>query len=220
MENVFYNGLRPDDAFAAEKTARLIFELRENRSALLRAHGVDDEARLLDAMRAARLPEHPIYECYLSARILERTRQMLRHALAAHLATCSGAQASLAHDVPAPVITPPQLRDALQALIGPRLAAINVNQDALGLRLDNGTAVELRLLSADEYSFAWEWGTARLRIDTAPLFASFSHLHTADGRTRADPLTLPGRDPLENIHALLKAILHAPLLDSDRASNP
>lgn len=215
MDNAFFADLPYEDALAVEQAARLIFELRENRTALLRSAKAGDEAALIAGIRDGSLPEHPSYEQYLSASILGATRLMLRQDLAAHLAANYGAQkmTMVEQALVSTVITPPEIRDALQALLGPRLAGdIRVSQDALNLQLDKEFAVELRVLSPCEYSFAWRLGTTTLRIDTAPSGIGPSHLHAADGSIQPDPLTVPGRDPLENIHMLLDAILKDPLL--------
>jgi hypothetical protein len=91
-----------------------------------------------------------------------------------------------------------------------------LSQDALTLRFADGLAVELRFASAQEYSIHWAWGDAELRIDTAPLhpgLASFpNHLHDHEGACRADPLTVPGREPWENLERVLEAVLADPLL--------
>ena len=91
-------------------------------------------------------------------------------------------------------------------------------QDALLLRLENGVALELRFAAADAYAIGWRWGEAELRIDTAPLHADLAtfpnHLHDAEGRLRADPLTRPGREPWDNVRIVIDALLADPLLQS------
>ncbi|HET9701068.1 MAG TPA: hypothetical protein VFP70_09120 [Burkholderiales bacterium] len=95
---------------------------------------------------------------------------------------------------------------------GPRLS-----QDALVVQFADGLALELRFASAQEYSIRWVWGEAELGIDTAPLHPGLStfpnHLHDHEGACRADPLTVPGRDPWENLERLLQALLADPLLE-------
>lgn len=96
-------------------------------------------------------------------------------------------------------------------------------RDALQLFLNNGVAVEVRLAAPDEYAFAWAYGDALLRIDTAPVAHGVStypnHLHDADERVRADPVTQPGRSPIENLAALVAAVLADPLLAGEGARN-
>ena len=91
-----------------------------------------------------------------------------------------------------------------------------VSQDALTLQFSDGLALELRFASPEEYAINWVWGEAELRIDTAPLhrdLATFpKHLHDHEGACRADPLTVPGRDPWENVERLLEALSADPLL--------
>lgn len=74
----FFEKLEPGDALRVDRLAKLAFELRENRAALLRQHGVEDEAQLLERIRSGAVPEHPVYENYLGARILAESRDALR----------------------------------------------------------------------------------------------------------------------------------------------
>lgn len=109
------------------------------------------------------------------------------------------------------------LKETIEQHFAADLAApLTLLQDALQLQLRNGVVVELRFASTEEYSLAWLWGDAELRIDTAPLhhdLATFpNHLHDADGQLRADPLTQPGRAPWDNVRPLLAALLADPLL--------
>lgn len=99
---------------------------------------------------------------------------------------------------------------------GSLAAAPRLSQDALTLQFADGLAVELRFASAEEYVIRWIWGEAELCIDTAPLhpgLATFPHhIHDGEGTCRADPLTVPGRDPWENVERVLEALLEDPLL--------
>lgn len=109
------------------------------------------------------------------------------------------------------------LKDRLEQDYGDRLhGPVDLKQDALLLSLANDTQMEIRYATPHEYSLAWQWGDASLRIDTAPLHAGLTtwpnHLHGADGRVHADPLTVPGRDPWENVRCVLDALLADPLL--------
>lgn len=84
MANFFAN-LPPDTAAAIDQLSRLHFELRENRRAVLQAHGVDSHAALLRQIEAGTVAEHPAYEHWLSARILEETRETVRELLGEQL---------------------------------------------------------------------------------------------------------------------------------------
>lgn len=111
--------------------------------------------------------------------------------------------ATIADDFATSLATPPQL-----------------TQDALVLRLTNGVALTVRYAAADAYSLRWRLGddasAAELGIDTAPCHAGLAtrpnHLHLADGRVVADPLTRTDAAPADNVAAVLRAILHDPLL--------
>lgn len=109
------------------------------------------------------------------------------------------------------------IKEAVERHFASRLAQPpEIYQDALRLSLDNGIAMELRFASAEEYAIAWRWGDAELRIDTAPLHRDLhsfpNHLHDAEGKVRSDALTSPGKDPWDNVCAVLDAVLADPLL--------
>jgi len=109
------------------------------------------------------------------------------------------------------------LAEQVSARYGAKLAADpHLSQDALTLQFNDGLALELRFVSAGEYAIHWLWGDAELRIDTAPVhpgLATFpNHLHDHQGACRADPLTVPGRDPWENVERVLESVLADPLL--------
>jgi hypothetical protein len=97
---------------------------------------------------------------------------------------------------------------------------VELCQDALLVRLNNGVAIELRIADAEEYSIAWRWGDAELRIDTAPLHQQLAtypnHLHDDAGHLQADPLTCPGSDPWDNVRDVITALLQDPLLEKQR----
>jgi hypothetical protein len=77
MANFFAN-LEHDAATELELLSKLIYELRENRNAVLRPYGAEDEAALLRQIQDRALAEHPAYEHYLAARILAETRETVR----------------------------------------------------------------------------------------------------------------------------------------------
>lgn len=80
MKN-YFEGLDHDDAELIESLSRVVYVLRENRKSLLEQHGVEDEPALLDKIKSGEIAEHPAYEHYLSARILEATRNTVRDEL-------------------------------------------------------------------------------------------------------------------------------------------
>lgn len=111
----------------------------------------------------------------------------------------------------------PELCAALERHCAGRLAgAIELRQDALLVRLDNGVELQVRFADADAYSLRWQCGGAELGIDTAPCHPDLAtaphHLHLADGRVVADPLTRPGAEPWDNLRAVVDAVLTNPLL--------
>lgn len=81
----FFENLEPDAAEELQRLSQLIYELRENRNAVLSDHAVNDEAELLERIRAGAVAEHPAYEQYLAARILAATRETVREVVAERL---------------------------------------------------------------------------------------------------------------------------------------
>lgn len=120
---------------------------------------------------------------------------------------------------------PAKLADRAVDRYGERLSgAPRVTHDAVMLELDTGAIVQARFASAEEYSIRWRFGEAEFRIDTAPLHKELStfpnHLHGPDGAARADTLTVPGREPWENLRAVLDAVLTQPTLDAGDGRDP
>lgn len=196
--------------------AKIIYTLRESRKELLKRYAVDSEAALLEKIRAGEMAEHPAYEHYLSALIVEQTRMEVRAQATAQL---SGTAAS---DI-APISVHLMLMEGIERQYGQRLAEPpRLAQDALLLSFDSGLMVEARYFSKDEYSIGWSWGEAEFRIDTAPVHmecATFPHhLHDDGGTVRADPASCPGTDCWRNFSRLIDRLLVNPLLEDQEAS--
>lgn len=77
MKN-FFDGVAPDNAVAMEAMSRLMFELRRNRDQLLEHWGVTDTPALLARISNGEIDEHPAYEAWLAACILEDTHATVR----------------------------------------------------------------------------------------------------------------------------------------------
>ena len=94
---------------------------------------------------------------------------------------------------------------------------VEIKLDALIAHFQNGVSLEARFADPYAYAIAWAWGEAELRIDTAPVHAELAtfpnHLHGPDGGLYADPLTLPGATPWDNLQRVITALLADPLLD-------
>ncbi len=215
--NSFFDHLDPDTADEVQRLSRLAYELREHRRQVLAAAGAADEDALLARIRSGELAEHPAYEHYLAARILGATQVAARAAMSERLRSTGHADAAKAGGEEGCVEGEAgafhlQLAAELAAHYGPRLTAgPELRQDALHLSLDNGITIEIRYAATDAYALEWTAAGARWRIDTAPAHAAFagagSHLHCADGRVVADPLTHAGEAPWRNLRALLDALL-------------
>lgn len=81
----FYEYLSAEDVARLDALARLLLELRESRRLLLARHGVDEETKLLERIRACEIPEHPAYEDYLGVRAIAAMRESIRAELRDHL---------------------------------------------------------------------------------------------------------------------------------------
>lgn len=81
----FYEDIEPERAVEIELLAQLIYQLRENRAAILQPYGVENEALLLQQIQSGAVDEHPAYEHYLSARVLADTRESVRARTAEYL---------------------------------------------------------------------------------------------------------------------------------------
>jgi len=84
MSNFFEN-IPYEDAEHIDSITKLTFELRENRLEVLKRQGVADEAQLKQAIIEGAVAEHPGYEDYLSASIIDATREVIRDDLNAYL---------------------------------------------------------------------------------------------------------------------------------------
>lgn len=84
MSNFFEN-IPYEDAEHIDRMTKLTFELREYHLQVLERHGMADEAQLKQAIIEGAVPEHAGYEDYLSASILDATREAIRDDLNAYL---------------------------------------------------------------------------------------------------------------------------------------
>jgi hypothetical protein len=198
-----------DDGTLEALYAKIIYSLREARKELLKRHDVDNEAALLEKIKTREVAEHPAYEHYLSALIVDQMRLQLRAQASEQL---SGAPTS--HDIPACLHL--LLKDAVEARYSHRLSEpVRLAQDALLLSFDNGLMVEARYFSDDEYSISWCYGDAEFRIDTAPVHPDVAtiphHVHGSDDAVGADLISVPGLDCSTNFSRLLDRLLEQPL---------
>ncbi len=80
MDN-FYENLDPEDVLILDSLSKLLIELRESRAVLLDHYGVTDEKALLEGIRGGGIEEHPAYEVYLGAKLIDSTRETVRSEL-------------------------------------------------------------------------------------------------------------------------------------------
>lgn len=76
-----FGNLSAERAIELDRLTRLVYETRENRKRLLAMYAVSDEAALLARIATGDLPEHPSYEHYLGAKVLEESRAAAREAI-------------------------------------------------------------------------------------------------------------------------------------------
>lgn len=120
-------------------------------------------------------------------------------------------------------VLPLELKQRIEERFAAALAEQGqLHQDALLVHLSNGVDMEIRCRNSQEYSIAWSWGDAELRIDTAPLhpeLATFpNHFHDDMGEIKADPVTRPGEPVWDNVSRLIERIVADPLLESAAAA--
>lgn len=193
----FFVNMEPRQAQELQLLSRLAYDLRESRAGLLRHYEVGDEAALLERIVRGDLAEHPAYEHYLAARVLEHTRQAAREQMA-------GRQA--------PAVSHLLLREHIEECFSGQLAGgVELTQDALLVRLCNGIVLTAYVAAADEYAFVWQRGddaATQQRIDTAPVHPGMVvHRHLDTGRVVADTITDPAAAPADNLGALLAQLL-------------
>jgi len=192
--------------------AQTNFVLREVRKKLLKQYGVEDEAALLEKIKSRDLDEHPAYDHYLGALIVEQTRQHVRADMMARMGGSAGSADTT-------ISVHLMLKERIEDRYAQRLSEpVRMAQDALILVFDTGLLMEVRYYSAEEYMISWSWGEAEFRIDTAPTHPECPtfphHLHGDEGIIGADSVTLPGTDCWTNFSRLLDILLVNPLLES------
>lgn len=190
--------------------AKAIYTLRESGKSLLKQYQVESATDLLEKIRCGELAEHPAYEHYLSARIIEQMRMEVRAQASEEL------YGKAISDVPSTNIHL-LLKSRIEENYARRLSEpVRMAQDALLLSLDNGVMIEARYFSKDEYSINWCWGEAEMRIDTAPVHIDLTtfphHMHGDDEPLTADPVSCPGNDCWLNFSRLVDMLLVKPLL--------
>ncbi|WP_206047193.1 hypothetical protein, partial [Noviherbaspirillum denitrificans] len=157
-ENLFDDNETGMDPKAMQSLyAKALYRLRESRKALLRQYDAADEAQLRDRIRSGEIAEHPAYEHYLGALVMEQGRQQLRQELLERF----GGNPS--EGVPA-ISIHLMLKEQVEEAYAARLTEpVRVAQDALLMSFDTGLMMEVRWFSGDEFSVHWSWGEAELR---------------------------------------------------------
>jgi hypothetical protein len=74
----FYDNLSAEDIEILDKLSMLLIELKESRLELLERHKVESEPDLLTNIKSSAVDEHPSYEDYLGAKIIDHNRENIR----------------------------------------------------------------------------------------------------------------------------------------------
>lgn len=189
--------------------AKTAYMLRESRKEVLRRYVVDSEAALLEKIKNGEVSEHPAYDHYLSALILDQTRMQLRSEMMEQFGDAPAGPDVCMHLI---------FKDMLEEHYAERMVEpVRLAQDAMMLSFDTGLMMELRYFSSEEYSINWSWGEAELRMDTAPMHAAYTifpvHVHDDNGMLRAGPMADHSLDGWRNFSSLLDVLLLDPLLE-------
>ncbi|HEX2529879.1 MAG TPA: hypothetical protein VHK70_00230 [Burkholderiaceae bacterium] len=176
----------------------------------MKLYAVNSEAALLKKITSGEVGEHPAYEHYLSALILEQTRAQVQAEMIA-------LQTDDVVDVPA-ISIHLMLKEKLEQNYAERMTEPpRLAQDALTLAFDNGVMMEVRYFSNEEYSIRWSCDEYDLCVDTAPVhsrIASFpQHLHGKGNVLLPDDITRSGEECWKNFSRLLDRLLSDPLLE-------
>lgn len=189
--------------------AKTVYLLRESRKKVLRLYAVDNESELLEQIKSGQVSEHPAYEYYLSALILEQTRAQMRGEMMEQFDNASAMPDVCVHLI---------FKEKLEQHYANRMVEpVRLAQDAMMLSFDTGLMMEIRQVSNDAFSLIWNWDEAELRMDTAPVHmhgATYpSHIHDKDGVVRASPIACAGMDAWHNFSSMLDILLIDPLLE-------
>jgi len=192
--------------------AKTAYMLRESRKEVLRQYDIDSEVALLEKIKNGDVSEHPAYDHYLSALILDQTRMQVRAEMMEQFGDALTVHAE-------PVVCMHLIfKENLEEHYAERmLEPVRMAQDALTLSFDTGLLMEVRYFSRDEYSINWSWGDAELRMDTAPMHVTCAtfplHVHDENGVVRAGPMDDYSPDSWRNYSRLLDTLLLDPLLE-------
>lgn len=189
--------------------AKTAYMLREARKEVLRRYAVDSEAALLEKIKNGEVSEHPAYDHYLSALILDQTRMQVRSEMMEQFNAAPAVPDVCMHLI---------FKEMLEEHYAERMVEpVRLAQDAMTLSFDTGLMMELRYFSSEEYSINWSRGEAELRLDTAPTHATCTtfplHVHDENGMVRAGPMADCSPDGWRNFSGLLDTLLLDPLLE-------
>lgn len=195
-----------------ELYAKTAYMLRESRKEILKQYAVECETDLLEKIKNSEVNEHPAYDHYLSALILDQTRMQVRAEMLMQFG-----------ETPAGFVAPVAclhliFKEILEEHYADRMVEpVRLAQDALTLSFDTGLMMEVRYFSDEAYSINWSWGDAELRMDTAPMHANCAsfplHVHDENGIVRSAPGAIPGLDGWRSFSGLLDTLLLDPLLE-------
>lgn len=202
--DAFFSGLDPQSALQMAELSKSGYALREYRKQILTESGCADAAELMAAVQEGRVPEHPGYERWLAAVLMQRRERAIRTELERRCGQPEADASALAIDHP--------LVEVLAEIEVPARFSqeIRLHPDGITLADEQGLEVLVRMVSPGHWSFEWCVGQAVWRLDTAPVchpgITTHAHLHRPDGSVVADPLDLDAADMPGVLQRVLDAL--------------
>lgn len=212
----FFENVDPRAASTISDVSSRMFNLRERRKRLLADAGCGDADEILTAVREGRLPEHPGYDAWLAARLIEEREHALHEALQWRCLIANGRKC-----LPPPRSGLAALAHAIRPSLPSAFAGgLRLHHDGISFSGASGIQALVRVLMPQAWSFEWHWAGESWRLDTAPVahagVDSAAHVHQPDGSVVANPVSLPltGEIPAVVV-AFLEALAQSPTLGLD-----
>lgn len=202
----FFAGMPATNALALAALSKELYDARQLRKQLLTLAGCTCTEAMLQAISDGLLPEHPSWEAWLSATLLERHEHHLqarmdwrcRHPHADAEPEGFDDSTTLAGLLQLPEgFEPPQHLPDGVALQGP-----------------DGLEALVRWVSPQAWSVEWSLGGAHWRLDNAPIahpgVGTGAHLHRPDGQIVDSPIAVD--DTMAPLQRIIDALARSPQL--------
>lgn len=212
----FFDGMDAQVAGDMAAVSRHMYDLREARKRVLAEFACENADAMIAAVHDGRLPEHPGYDGWLAARLMQEQEAALQEELQWRCRRATGQR------------EPPPSRAGLAGLaakleraLPPTFASgMQRHHDGLAFHGTDGVDVLVRIATPGEWSFEWRWMGALWRLDTAPVahpgIVTRAHLHRPDGTVVDDPMPLPYTESaVAIVRGFLYAVAQSPTLGLD-----